>query len=76
MKSKRSVLNSLKTRIRSKFNVSVTEVAHHDKWQRTTMGISMISNEGKFLDKTVSAILQLVEEESRVEILDHSVELF
>jgi len=75
LKAKRSVLNSIKKRIRNKFNVSISEVDRHEKWQRISVGISMVCNERKFIDMTVNQILSLIEMDGRVEILDHSVEL-
>ena len=76
LKSKRFVLNSIKIRIRNKFNVSVAEVENNDKWQRISLGISMVSNERKFIDMNVEEILKLIERDGRMEILSHLVEVF
>ena len=76
LKSKRGVLNSVKTRIRNKFNVSVAEVDNNDKWQRISLGISMITNERKFLDKTFGEIFKLIELDGRAEILNHILEVY
>ena len=37
LKEKRHVVQSLKDRLRHKFNVSVAEIAHQDLWQRATI---------------------------------------
>lgn len=76
LKSKRFVLNSIKKRIRNKFNVSVAEVENNDKWQRISLGISMVSNERKFIDMNVEEILKLIESDGRMEILSHLVEVY
>ena len=76
LKSKRFVLNSIKKRIRNKFNVSVAEVENNDKWQRISLGISMVSNEQKFIDMNVAEILKLIERDGRMEILSHLVEVY
>ncbi len=76
LKSKRFVLNSIKKRIRNKFNVSVAEVENNDKWQRISLGISMVSNERKFIDMNVEEILKLIERDGRMEILSHLVEVY
>jgi len=76
LKSKRFVLNSIKKRIRNKFNVSVAEVENNDKWQRISLGISMVSNERKFIDMNVEEILKLIERDGRMEILNHLVEIY
>ena len=76
LKSKRLVLSSIKKRIRNKFNVSVAEVENNDKWQRISLGISMVSNERKFIDMNVEEILKLIERDGRMEILNHLVEIY
>ncbi|MCH6559952.1 DUF503 domain-containing protein [candidate division KSB1 bacterium] len=76
LKSKRFVLSSIKKRIRNKFNVSVAEVENNDKWQRISLGISMVSNERKFIDMNVEEILKLIESDGRMEILSHLVEVY
>jgi len=76
LKSKRFVLNSIKKRIRNKFNVSVAEVDNNDKWQRISLGISMVSNERKFIDMNIEEILKLIERDGRMEILSHLVEVY
>ena len=76
LKTKRRALTSLKQRIRNKFNVSVAEVDNYEKWQRISLGIAMVSNQHGFVDRAVGEILKLIESDSRVEILEHSVELF
>jgi uncharacterized protein YlxP (DUF503 family) len=76
LKEKRFVLSSLKTRIRNKFNVSVAEVEDNDKWQKATLGISMVANERKFLDQVFSHIFNLIEEQGQVEIIQRQLEIF
>jgi uncharacterized protein YlxP (DUF503 family) len=75
LKSKRFVLTSLKTRIRNKFNVSVSEVDGNDKWQRVTLAVSMVANERRVIDQTMSQILNLISQDGRCEILDHMLEI-
>ena len=75
LKSKRIVLKSLKKRIQNKFNASIAEVDYNDKWQRSTLGISIVANERRFIDQMFSQIMNLVENNSDVEIIDHSTEI-
>ena len=76
LKTKRRALTNLKQRIRNKFNVSVAEVDNYEKWQRISLGIAMVTNEHRFVDRVIGEILKLIESDSRIEILEHSVELF
>jgi uncharacterized protein YlxP (DUF503 family) len=75
LKSKRFVLSSLKTRLRNKFNISVAEVGDTEKWQRAHIGISMVANERKFLDKTLQQVLDFVHNFDGIELLKHQWEI-
>ncbi|HEX9653409.1 MAG TPA: DUF503 domain-containing protein [bacterium] len=76
LKDKRIVLNSIKKRIRNKFNVSISEVDNTDKWQRVSLGVAVVTNERRFIDMTVSEILKFISGEVEIEILQHLVEIY
>ena len=76
LKSKRFVLKSIKTKIRNKFNVSVAEVENNDKWQRSSLGVAVVSNERKIVDSTLNQVINFIESDFRVEVIDHSIEIF
>ena len=75
LKAKRFVIQSIKTRIKNKFNVSIAEVDHNEKWQRTVLGLAIVTNERKFIDKTFNQILNLIDNEANVEMIDHQMEV-
>ncbi len=74
LKSKRSVLKSLKDRVRSKFNVCVAEIGAQDKWQRSVLGFSAISSDKTHLDQSLQAILSFIKEIHDLEVIDHALE--
>ena len=76
LKAKRFVLNSLKARVQNKFNVSIAEVGHNDLWQRSVLGLAMVTNEQKMIDQTFNKILQLFYGEDRLEVIDHRIEIY
>jgi hypothetical protein len=76
LKDKRIVLNSIKKRIRNKFNVSISEVDNTEKWQRISLALAMVTNERRFIDMMVSEILKFISGEDGVEILEHLVEIY
>ena len=76
LKSKRFILNSIKTKIRNKFNVSVAEVENNDKWQRSTLGISTVTNERKLADSTINKVINFIENDYRVELIDYKIEIY
>jgi len=75
LKEKRFVLNSLKARISNSFNVSVAEVDQNDLWQRTTIGMALVTNERKFVDEVFTKILNFLDGESTIEVIKHQVEV-
>ena len=75
LKEKRFVLKSLKTRIRNDFNVSVAEVDFQDKWQRACLGVACVSNDRRFLDETLSKVLNIITRDDRVEIVGQVIEI-
>ncbi|MBN2029019.1 DUF503 domain-containing protein [bacterium] len=75
LKEKRFILKSLKTKIQNQFNVSVAEVDFHDKWQRSCLGIACVSNDRRFLDSTLSKVMNSISREDQVEIMDHVTEI-
>ena len=76
LKEKRYVMQSLKTKIQNRFNVSVAEVDHQDKWQRACLGIACVSSDRKVVDSTLQKILDVFIREDRLEVLGHVVEVF
>lgn len=76
LKSKRFIVNSLKTRIRNKFNVSIAEVGENDKWQRTTLGIATVVNDKKIIDGVFNQIKNLITSDVRVELIDHFIDIY
>ena len=76
LKSKRGVLKSLKERIRRRFNVSVSEVDHHDLWQRSTLAVAVVSTSRRHADSVVTAVVRFVEKDCRAELIGSEVELY
>ena len=76
LKSKRFVLKSIKTKIRNVFNVSIAEIENNDKWQRSSLGLAVVSNDRKIVDSTLSQAFNFIENDFRVEVIDHSIEIF
>ena len=75
LKDKRAVLKGLKQRIRNRFNVSISEVDNHDKWQRATLGISSTSHDKQFIETMLNKVINYIEEEKSILILDINIEI-
>jgi uncharacterized protein YlxP (DUF503 family) len=55
LKDKRMIVRSVKDRLK-KFNVAVSETAHHDLWQRAELGIVTISTTDEAVDRALAAV--------------------
>jgi uncharacterized protein len=75
LKEKRHVVKTITAGLRSKFNVSVAEVDHHDLWQRTTLAVSTVGAQGFHLKKVMHEVERFVARQSRVDIIDHRMTL-
>ena len=75
LKEKRFVMQSVKKKLRNQFNVSVAETEYQDKWQKAVLGIACVSNDRRFLDTTLSKVVNAVHRESRVEVIQQVIEI-
>ena len=64
LKDKRHVVQSLKERLRHKFNVPVAEIDGQDTWQRSTIAAVTVSSSRSFVEK----VLHSVEEEAAAQL--------
>ena len=75
LKEKRHVVKTLSAAIRSKFNVAVAEVDHHDLWQRTALGVAAVAGEQYQARKVMHEVEKLVERWAEVEVIDTELTL-
>lgn len=68
LKDKRSVVKSIRERLRHRFNISVAEVGHNDALRRAEIGFAAVSNETVYLESMVDKIINYIERDGRVEI--------
>jgi uncharacterized protein YlxP (DUF503 family) len=76
LKGKRQILNSITTRLRNKFNVSVAEVDDNELWQLASLGICCVSNNSRYTNEVLSRVVDsIVNGRFEVEILDYEIEI-
>ena len=61
LKRKRSVLRSLRDKIRNKFNVSVAETGLQDVHARAELSIALVATDGRFAESVLDKVDQFVE---------------
>jgi uncharacterized protein YlxP (DUF503 family) len=76
LKDKRSVVQSLRNRLRARFNVAVAELDHQDVWQRATLGVTSISNSQLMLESVFQQVLAESEKILGQEVANYSLDYF
>ena len=76
LKGKRSVVKSITTQLKNKFNVSVAEVDDQQLWQIATLGICSVNNNSRYANEVLSKVMNFVKDgRFEVEILDCEIEI-
>jgi uncharacterized protein YlxP (DUF503 family) len=70
LKDKRSAVQGLKNRLRARFNASVAEVSHQDKWQRAMLAVCMLGSDRGQLESDMTRVRQLCEAARDVQLAD------
>jgi len=63
LKEKRSVIRSLRDRLRSKFNVSVAETGAQDLHARAELTIALVATDGRFAESVLDKADRFVEQQ-------------
>ncbi|OLD57720.1 MAG: hypothetical protein AUG12_04130 [Acidobacteria bacterium 13_1_20CM_2_57_8] len=75
LKDKRMVIRRLKDRLRSKFNVSVSEVDHQDLWQRSQMSVVTVGPDESFLQKVLQEAAEEAERAAPECMIQSNIEI-
>jgi uncharacterized protein len=65
LKDKRSVVKSLIGRLKSRFNISISEVDEQDNRGRAVIGIAIVSNDSRFIDQQLDSIIEFMRFDGR-----------
>jgi uncharacterized protein YlxP (DUF503 family) len=65
LKEKRSIVKGLMGRIKSRFNVSISEVDHNDKKTSAVIAVAIVSNNSRFIDQQLDAIINFMRKDGR-----------
>ncbi len=74
LKEKRRAMNSLKSRLRSRYNCSVAEVDFKDKWSRAELAVCVVSDDSRHLDEQLQEIVRFSSTHHLAELVDYSIE--
>jgi uncharacterized protein len=75
LKSKRHLLRSAIDRVKAKFNVSISEVADNDLWQRSVVGVAAVGNDHAFVNETLDKVAGFVASMhgGQIQVIDRSL---
>ncbi|MBW1974159.1 MAG: DUF503 domain-containing protein [Deltaproteobacteria bacterium] len=75
LKAKRKIVKSLVEKSKHRFNVSVAEVADQDVYQRATIAIAVVGNNGREMNSLLDRVIDFMESLGLAEIMDQEIEL-
>jgi uncharacterized protein len=75
LKEKRSVVKSLKERLRQRFNVSASEVDDQDVWNRARLGVACVGIDARGAREVLDKVVRFAEEHDGALVSDYSIEV-
>ena len=75
LKDRRSAVNSLKDRLRSTFNVSVSETDHQELRNRVQLGVAAVTTGDKHCREVLDKVLSYCRRPGPLQVVDHDLEL-
>jgi uncharacterized protein YlxP (DUF503 family) len=75
LKEKRGVVQSIKQRVRNRFNVAVAEVGGQDTWQSAVIGLATVSEEAQDARLRLEAAVDFIADLHLAEIVSQEVEI-
>ena len=76
LKDKRQVVRSFKERVKSRLSVSIAEVDHHDKLQRATFGVAVVSGDSGMCEELLGRVTSMAGSLPDAILADRATELF
>lgn len=74
LKGKRQIIKSLIARVKSKFNVSISEVGAQDLWQRARVGICVVGADKRFINSSLDKVINFIEGLGLLEVVNSEIE--
>jgi hypothetical protein len=65
LKGKRQIIKSIIKRVRNNFNVSASEVDEQDNKLGAVIGVSMVSNDSRYLNSRIDKLISFMRSDGR-----------
>jgi len=66
---------SLKDKVKRSFNVSISELDEHDKWQKANIGIAAIGINKQSVNSLLDKVMNFITTLKNLEICDYEIEI-
>ncbi len=76
LKEKRNIANSIKRKLRNKFNIAIAEIEAQDNMNKLVLGIVTVSSSGRIIQQVVDNLMNFLDRITSEEIVDSSLEIF
>lgn len=73
LKDKRSVIKSLKSSIRKKYNISIAEIGYKDSWKRSTIGIGCVGDNRKLIDRIINKMINELDQNPEIQLINFQI---
>jgi uncharacterized protein YlxP (DUF503 family) len=75
LKEKRSVLKGLKDKIRTKYNVAISEIGENDNHRVSVLAVATVANKHQYVNKVLSSVVAFMEKQRHFDIIDYTTEI-
>ncbi|MHC5035953.1 MAG: DUF503 domain-containing protein [Planctomycetota bacterium] len=75
LKDKRRVVQGLKDRLKSRFDVAVAEVDAQDTRQLAVLGVVVVGNDARVLGRVLNKVVDFVRSHPVARLSDYSIEM-
>ena len=70
LKDRRRVMNSVKHRLRNRFNISIIETSPGNTWNQGTFGIALVGEDERGVRSVVEKIVSFLDEDDRFDLCE------
>ncbi len=75
LKDKRRVVKSLKQLLRNRYNCSVAETDHQDRWGRARLTVCVVSNDSRHANTQLNEIARFASNRHDAQVIDYQIEM-
>lgn len=75
LKEKRRAVKSYKDRVRSRFNVSISEVGDHELYQRAAIAVTAVGTDVSYVEGLLQRVVNQIPYTRDLELIDQYIEI-